>query len=185
MLVLVWSIAMAGIAAWAFMKAQPGTEQEFESITSPVDSTARGLAITDIIVNCKEAGGCLLDFRLLNESEKTIIVNRVKLKVIEFTEISTRQALTFSALYEDDEGFDISELRETGAEAEVPVSNSLPASQADRFGVSLTATQRPPEKEWFVKLEVHLLTSQGTIKGPDIQVNFLNPSQALQEKEQP
>jgi|SRR5215471_224932 len=125
------------------------------------------LEVTDILVDTDRPDHtAVLDFRVINRSDKTLTISRVRFEVVSVEEHWLLGALQSSAKYD----LDISELAKPGDHAEVAVSNVLPPSGADRFLLVLAAKNMDMGTKRIWQLRPVLVTSEGESEAPPVTV---------------
>lgn len=126
--------------------------------------------ITDVLSTPNASGGSWnLDFRLLNNLEKTVTVSRIQLTAVSYYYSPPPPAhLMATATYE----IDLQPLTKTGAVIEHPISHELKPLEADRFTVVIGLDK-------FHELELHswrilptLITSEGDMDTKEVEIQI-------------
>ena len=122
-----------------------------------------GLVITDLILS-KNEKGVEFDFRLLNEGDSGIMLNRIFFRVIDIHVYYSLGFVEPTKKY----GFDITSLEEVDDEAELVISHFIKPNEVDRFKINVFA-----EKEGMgtreLLLNINFKTSKGIIGGPPVR----------------
>jgi len=165
LLILTWSVAMVGIVAWIW----PTTARN--------GNGGGSFEITEVLVTPNEdRGSWNLDFRTLNNSARTVTLNRLRLTVVsyEHSGVSYEHSdpppgnLTATATYE----VDLEPFRFDGAVAEHPIAQVLQPLEADRFivVVGLSNFHLGEQHKWHI--EPTLVTSEGEVRGEVIEITI-------------
>ena len=157
-LVLVWSVAILGVATWGYVATRP------DPAFTPGHLDVTGVFVDDY----RPDFDAVLDFRVVNRGNRPLSINRIRFEVLQVEEVSTEGALDFSAKYD----LDISELKNPGDRKEVVVSQALQAGEVDRFAVVLTARSMGMGMFRVWELRPTLVTSEGDVAAAPITVGL-------------
>ena len=165
-----------------FGRADPGTVRLVKSGASNVP--ANPLQISDVQVIPNDSG-CTLDFRVWNDGNRTILINRVLLRAVEVHYAYSRPRLLGYFGFSKEYDVDIDLLREPGDTISCNVSQVVSPQDVDRFGIRIDATFHEGESRLW-KLRPSLLTNLGRVEGPDVAVLLPptldeSPQQLLEE----
>ena len=124
------------------------------------------LEVTDIFVYYQGVGNAAVEFRVTNRGELPVSISRVRLNVLAVYSDAVAGFLGVSGKYD----LDISNLREKGQSAEIPVAQQIAGSETDRFSVTLTARNLGAGvfRAWV--LEPVLVTTNGEVAARSIRV---------------
>jgi hypothetical protein len=129
------------------------------------------LEITDIYLSNGEEGTKKLDFRVLNNTTKTITISRLRLYTISYKNLMEGEPVPYSfspitATYE----VDLSELNNEGDQLQIPIAHELKAKSSDRFVVvvGMKNLQRSDRLKWELKPE--LVTNLGVVSHPKLTI---------------
>lgn len=122
-LVLTWSIALLGIAVWAY-----------QVTPSPIKGK---LQVSDALVDCYRADfTCLLDFRVRNSGNRPVSLSRIRFASLRVDSIENIRTEFPIARVGD---IDLSSLAAPGSTLEVPVARLINPTETERLGVSVGA----------------------------------------------
>ncbi len=122
--------------------------------------------VTDVIVTVQHGDTATIDFRVLNETSRPVTFNAVEFTTLSYKKVSP-EMVNFSYLAPSQRyKYDISELRK-GDKATVIISHYLPAGEADRFIIKLSAIKIEHYVEYTWVFSVQLNTSVGVVKCSD------------------
>lgn len=122
-----------------------------------------GLVVVEVIYDEETQLGaiCNLDFRVVNETNRTIVINEV---VLETLQIDTTHVASFTRLDPSaDYDVDISSLNTKGQVGRITVSQDIEPNKADRFTVTLAAKDLPIGHFVNWRFKVTLNTSAGQV----------------------
>jgi len=141
---------------WRALKSSDKSEGNKRRIQSGVMAPGQ-LIVTDVqVVQNTEAKTCSLDFRISNSGGSEIVVNEIRLEVIDVVSIPTRGFMEFSKFYD----LDISSLKRKGDFASCKVSQIIKPGESDRFGIIL------------IGKELGAGVFRGWLLHPTIQTNY-------------
>ena len=124
------------------------------------DSENNKFQVTDILSAANPNGTWTLDFRLLNNSDRTVTVSRLKLVVVKYDYIPPKPRFSqVTAVYE----IGLDELRKPGDYVESSVAQVIKPGEDDRFEVILGIKEFHELELHIWELEPILITSEGEI----------------------
>lgn len=125
------------------------------------------LKISDIqLIYSKQDKTCTVDFRVTNQGNADIQINRVKFETISVSELQTMGYMEFSKIYD----LDISELKKSGDSISCNISQLVKSGESDRFGITLIARKLGTGVFRIWKLKSILLTNFGEVTTESIEV---------------
>lgn len=159
-------IAISAAAGIALLSA---VFSNFETISSVALNwyNPDRFSITDILSSRGEGGSKVLDFRLLNNTDKTVTISRVRLTVISYKHdlgcIECNSISEVSGTYE----VSLEELKQEGDFTEVGIAHVVKPGEDDRFQLVLGIEPRSGYfgESYTWKLKPSLTTSEGEVVG--------------------
>jgi hypothetical protein len=150
------------------------------SPAAPRDEQQRvPLELSDVqVIPDKATKTCLLDFRVANRGRSDVMVNKVKLEVVEILGIGTLGFMEFSKVYD----LDISSLKRPNDTATCNVAQVLRSGEVDRFGVRLIARELGTGQFRLWELRPTLITDLGEVEGPIVEVGLPYPNSTIQKE---
>lgn len=153
-------------STYAIWAAEDRSPFQGESFSIPRTGMRKGnLVISDIIISNSPNGQTAhLDFRVHNNGNADLLVNKIELRAVSVNHAFSLGNLKASAVYETD----ISKLNEPGDQIYVAISQLIFSGKVDRFELHLQYNGNSIVRDYV--LEVRLHSSFGEVIGPI--VNF-------------
>jgi len=175
-IVVICGVSFVGIIAWAFLQyiEYQKNSNTLNASDFAASNITEELKLTDIIISQPEPGSKKLDFRVLNNSNKTITISRVKFKTVKCVDLTEPDNKSHSyAPVNATYNFNLTDIRTPYSEKDVYVSHTLKPGDSDRFEIliGMQGISFYDEYEWIIQID--LFTSEGYINGKEI--SFIMP----------